>query len=911
MLNAGYARIVLVVAIGVFLAQGWYLAGAQVGYNEELVGHAAPPATEIVVEDHVARAVNICDGHSWIAFSRGGDPHLVLCAGGLAWPILVNSYIGGVLYWPLQVLRPLHHGNLIALRRTALPIGALALLVLFLLVERLGGALCATLTVVVAAVFPAVVIMHSVLTFFELVPALLIACAALVVVQRADPSLPPTARRAAAAGGLLGLAVFASIKAVFIGAPLLAFALFESPVLRRTSARAWFAAGLAAMLMILPMAIAAVADPYSGFGHQVSYRLAAVASKLNPRAFAGEIVNALISAADLGIYMARADGSDGNLWPATLVLPAIALAYSTVAFVRALWRLPHDRVAAACGAVQLFYLVFVWLAYTQEGGNYLAICYAQSISAACVIAAVGRMVAKRGGNPMVGIALATAITIAPLVANTYRRGDPRNLAISINLEAERELGEHLQRTPGGPVIVTSTNLVGIPDAVSGLPEVRLNDALGPAMGECAEQPDNHDCGRDVIVAVINAFRQARFLIPLRTVHYDKGWEHRISDAIASAADAVGAQVREEAHFGTRQGVPVLALLVVDRGSESNGSHGREAQQPGANEKVSGGQLGQPRADLTAAERAAFDAGQQLFTQRLPAVGPFYNGQSCGECHAIPTVGGSGDLEHVEYIAANPPAPDGRPHGEIVVYRQHALPGWTAPTPPANVRRRIAPPLYGLGLIERIPDATIRAACGRGHAAGAKGQGTLPENSVARFGVKAFLGNIPDFTGSMLDSESNVSNPLEGEGSNDGDGFADPEVDLKFIETLAAFVRGLAPPGRNGNDAAGERAFRSFGCAACHVPDMPPATDVFSDFCVHRMGDVLADGIPDHDTKGDEFRTTPLQGLRFRKLYLHDGRATTLESAITAHGGEAEWAVRAYQGATGDQRAALLRFLDTL
>ena len=127
MLNAGYARIVLVVAIGVFLAQGWYLAGAQVGYNEEVVGHAAPPATEIVVEDHVARAISICDGHSRIAFSRGGDPHLVLCAGGLAWPILVNSYIGGVLYWPLQVLRPLHHGNLIALRRTALPIGALAI----------------------------------------------------------------------------------------------------------------------------------------------------------------------------------------------------------------------------------------------------------------------------------------------------------------------------------------------------------------------------------------------------------------------------------------------------------------------------------------------------------------------------------------------------------------------------------------------------------------------------------------------------------------------------------------------------------------------------------------------------------------------------------------------------------------
>ena len=61
--TAASARIVLFVAIGLFLAQGWYLAGAQVGYNEEVVGHAAPPATELVVENHVARAINICNGH--------------------------------------------------------------------------------------------------------------------------------------------------------------------------------------------------------------------------------------------------------------------------------------------------------------------------------------------------------------------------------------------------------------------------------------------------------------------------------------------------------------------------------------------------------------------------------------------------------------------------------------------------------------------------------------------------------------------------------------------------------------------------------------------------------------------------------------------------------------------------------
>src|SRR5436190_21127823 len=43
-----------------------------------------------------------------------------------------------------------------------------------------------------------------------------------------------------------------------------------------------------------------------------------------------------------------------------------------------------------------------------------------------------------------------------------------------------------------------------------------------------------------------------------------------------------------------------------------------------------------------------------------------------------------------------------------------------------------------------------------------------------------------------------------------------------------------------------------------------------------MGDALADGISDHEARRDEFRTTPLWGVRFRRFYLHDGRATALE-----------------------------------
>ena len=95
----------------------------------------------------------------------------------------------------------------------------------------------------------------------------------------------------------------------------------------------------------------------------------------------------------------------------------------------------------------------------------------------------------------------------------------------------------------------------------------------------------------------------------------------------------------------------------------------------------------------------------------------------------------------------------------------------------------------------------------------------------------------DFVGGALFSESSVTNALEG--TPDDDALPDPEVDMKFVATLAAYVRGLQQPGRNGNDPDGEAAFRSFGCGGCHVPDMPPAIGVFSDFCVHAMGEGLA------------------------------------------------------------------------
>lgn len=314
-----------------------------------------------------------------------------------------------------------------------------------------------------------------------------------------------------------------------------------------------------------------------------------------------------------------------------------------------------------------------------------------------------------------------------------------------------------------------------------------------------------------------------------------------------------------------------------------------------------GTLGQPRDDLTGAELAAFQLGQQHFMGPLPGFGPLFNEPTCLACHSIPTVGGGGDRSRAVFMG-----PGG---GDVTLYRKHAMPGFQVPVRPDDVSQRIPPPLYGLGLIEQIPDDTIRAACGDGHVDLAKQQGAAPANQVARFGIKPFLGTVTDFVGNALLSESGVTNRVEGDA--DEDAAPDPEVDLAFVAALAAYVRGLPPPARDGNDAAGEAAFTAFGCAGCHRPDMPPAMGVYSNFCLHDMGAALADGIEDHEAQGDEFRTTPLWGLRFRREYLHDGRATTLEDAIALHGGQAADAAEAFQDAPPEQRAALLRFLNTL
>jgi CxxC motif-containing protein (DUF1111 family) len=248
----------------------------------------------------------------------------------------------------------------------------------------------------------------------------------------------------------------------------------------------------------------------------------------------------------------------------------------------------------------------------------------------------------------------------------------------------------------------------------------------------------------------------------------------------------------------------------------------------------------------------------------------------------------------------------------------------------NARRRQAVPLYGIGLIESVPEEAILANADPDDADGdgVSGRPNRIAGRVGRFGWKADEPTLERFVAKALQQEIGITTPLrpteeEGLRKVDCDPAADPEDDGTHLRRLVDFLRLLAPleeKPRKESDARGAELFASAGCASCHVAELPvvgsdlPARDrarLYSDLLLHDMGSPLADGIEVAEAEGGEFRTAPLWGVRESAPYLHDGRAPTLETAIGLHNGEAAGARDRFLALPGEDRAALLGFLATL
>src|SRR5215468_9519252 len=92
------------------------------------------------------------------------------------------------------------------------------------------------------------------------------------------------------------------------------------------------------------------------------------------------------------------------------------------------------------------------------------------------------------------------------------------------------------------------------------------------------------------------------------------------------------------------------------------------------------------------------------------LGPVFNGKSCGECHAVPSVGGSEPNLGVAR-ETRIGGPNGDPlenvGGPLLQQRAISLPGCNlqgeeVPREATFVSLRISTPLFGAGLIEAIP-----------------------------------------------------------------------------------------------------------------------------------------------------------------------------------------------------------------
>jgi CxxC motif-containing protein (DUF1111 family) len=242
--------------------------------------------------------------------------------------------------------------------------------------------------------------------------------------------------------------------------------------------------------------------------------------------------------------------------------------------------------------------------------------------------------------------------------------------------------------------------------------------------------------------------------------------------------------------------------------------------------------------------------------------------------------------------------------------------------PADVQTslRQPPPVFGLGLLEAIPEDEIVAAADPDDADGDGISGRVnrvADGALGRFGHKANTATL------VLQAAAAYANDM---------GVTADEIDPAIVEDTAFYTQTLGVPARTGLDDAdvqrGEDLFASHGCASCHTPtqgsgDHPVAAVAhqtfhpYTDLLLHDLGEDLADGRPDFDADGREWRTPPLWGIGLThtvlagSAFLHDGRARTLEEAVLWHGGEAEASREAFRTSSAADRAALIAFLRSL
>ena len=395
-------------------------------------------------------------------------------------------------------------------------------------------------------------------------------------------------------------------------------------------------------------------------------------------------------------------------------------------------------------------------------------------------------------------------------------------------------------------------------------------------------------------------------------------------------------------------------------------------------------LGSPLPGLTSDQTTLFNNGLKTFDTKWDAfkgLGPVFTQAACFTCHgggiSSPTgiPGQSSAIRGTRYGKWNSdgtfnyldgtgtfPENEGGPilHSQTVAQFVNKLPhchvpGEVVPSDATVVNQIRSPQLFGLGLIDAIPESAILAnAVDRGM--GIQGvPNMVPDQSgnlhVGRFGQKASVPNLLFFTLSAMFNELGITSPtFPNEHLPQGIGpiplacESDPNVPQDpngahsvSIYQFEVFLAPQTPQSLSAAAQVGKTMFETIGCNLCHVEQMqtdPNATVftdlnggnlgpvaaldnqavfLYSDLLLHDLGPGLSGGIPLGQATLTQWRTAPLWGLSSRRTFgfLHDGHTTSVDQAIRDHGGEASQVISNYAGLSPIERSDLLAFLNSL
>ncbi|MEM6777850.1 MAG: di-heme oxidoredictase family protein [Planctomycetota bacterium] len=380
------------------------------------------------------------------------------------------------------------------------------------------------------------------------------------------------------------------------------------------------------------------------------------------------------------------------------------------------------------------------------------------------------------------------------------------------------------------------------------------------------------------------------------------------------------------------------------------------------------------------------AGRVLFTHDFTVddplcgdgdgLGPVFNATSCVACHFQGGVGGAGDNSgNVTTFEVDPD----RERREVVTHVVHQsatrkefkestrtvrrlfrpIPGGVRVIGGCSIRLQDhnpvhfdvvhSPALFGVGLIDEIPDSAISLHSVKrlGRRTADNFRGKFDHNStgfarspqgqrLGRFGWKGQFASLSDFVAAACAMELGLSNrqhrqPIPRE--HNPDPLARPDMTDRQLDDLIAFVATLPRPRQVVPDdhamakrvEVGQRLFDQAKCNDCHVEQLGDIDGLYSDFMLYSLEDRRMSGggyggtveveleferpgtvpLPEH------WQTPPLWGVADSAPYFHDGASPTLSAAIDRHHGAAGHSRKLYRSMQAFEKEMLIDFLRSL